>query len=1388
LLASILRWACSLASGYIMDKNRFSRREFLRRGLKLTGGSIAVGAVGSATAATPNSIVSENQLTGAPQTQWDLSGEGQYSGFGLGKAFGTGPVSGVTNYLEGFADNISVNHGQTINFKINTDCKNYRIDIYRVGYYKGLGARFIATIPVTSASVQPTPLTNAAVALVDAGNWSVTASWNVPAAAVSGVYIGHLVRQDSVFGENHITFVVRDDGNPHDIVFQTSDPTWHAYNGWGGPSFYGNGGTVTLEGIAYKVSYNRPFATRDSIGTFAGPQDFLHGVEISAIRWLEANGYDVSYIAGADTDRLDTTGKGGQLTNHKIFLSVGHDEYWSGNQRTNVESARAAGVNLAFFSGNEVFWKTRWEPSTDSSATPYRTLVCYKETRYSKPIDPADPPTWTGSWRDPRFSPPADGGRPENALTGQFWTVDGWNADTITIPYPMTLSRFWRNTAVAKTASGKTASLVKNYLGYEWNESPDNGSRPPGLIHLSSTTVAVPAYMIDYGLTDGAYTATHNLSLYRYPSSGSLVFGAGTVFWAWGLDADHDLQLTGPETDNNAVETDANPNPASTTPVDANVQQATLNLFADMGVQPQTLQTGLVAASKSTDTTPPVSSISQPGTVTQQVTVTINGTATDTGGIVAGVEVSTDGGKTWHPANGTNAWTYSWWPQTPGTFNIKSRATDDSANLETPGPGISVTVIPGATLSLFNSTAISPYAIGNAPALVGPSADTSAVEVGIMFQTAAAGTVTGIRFYKNPWNTGTHVGNLWSTTGTLLGSATFKNETAFGWQQVSLTTPVALTAGTSYIVSYHSTAGNYSADPNFFATTLVSGALTAPSNGGNSVYAYGTASSVFPANSGGTTNYWADVVFVRAGGAGSQSPTANNDSGFLVTENTALTIPASALLANDTDPNGYPLSITGVSNATNGTVSYDGTSTVTFTPTSGYPIPNYTGPASFNYAISNGFGGTATGLVSLTVSVPTNSLFSPTSAPVSVTTNDPNSVELGVKFQATSAGKAVGVRFYKGPKNTGTHVGNLWSASGALLATVTFSNETATGWQAAFFASPVLLTTGTTYVISYHTAGYYSADAGYFTNAVTNGPLTALSSAASGGNGVFAYGSSSVFPTGSYNAGNYWVDVVFAAAGTVGNQPPTANNDSGFVAVLNDTLVIPAAALLANDTDPNGYSLSITGVSSPTNGTATYNATTQQVSFTPTAGYTGAAGFTYSISNGNGGTASATVSLTVIPGVILFSSGNTPVTVTVNDPNAVELGVKFQSSLAGTVTGIRFYKGPQNTGTHVGNLWSATGALLATAAFANETVGGWQQVNFSSPVTLTPGTTYVASYHTSSGFYSGDGGYFAGAVTSGPLTAPNGSNGVYAYGSASTFPSGSYNSTNYWVDVVFNQS
>src|SRR5690606_6731741 len=158
----------------------------------------------------------------------------------------------------------------------------------------------------------------------------------------------------------------------------------------------------------------------------------------------------------------------------------------SGNQRSQVEAARDAGVNLAFLSGNEVFWKTRWENSIDGSGTSYRTLVSYKETHANQKIDPS--PEWTGTWRDPRFSPPSDGGRPENALTGTIFMVNAGATTAIRVPEADGKMRFWRHTSVATQAPGSTVTLASSTLGYEWDVDADNGWRPPGLVRLSRTT------------------------------------------------------------------------------------------------------------------------------------------------------------------------------------------------------------------------------------------------------------------------------------------------------------------------------------------------------------------------------------------------------------------------------------------------------------------------------------------------------------------------------------------------------------------------------------------------------------------------------------------------------------------------------------------------------------------------------------------------------------------------------------------------------------------------------------------------------------------------------------------------------------------------------------
>jgi len=666
-------------------------------------------------AAPANKIIAENCKPGNPETEWDINGIGDPN-------------------LQGFATDVSVNHGETIAFKVKTDARAYRADIYRLGYYGGMGARRVTTIKPSSPLPQSQPecLTEPFTRLYDCGNWEVSASWEVPRDAVSGLYIARLVREDAkkrswrsdngqdpphekfpatqhAYGASgtgtlgnaikepqasHIFFVVRDDEGKSDILFQTADPTWQAYNRYGGSSTYGSfiqGTAVGQFYRAFKVSFNRPLVNREWRAGVNHPFNDHYPM----IRWLEENGYDVSYFAGVDSDRF-----GEKIKDHRLFASNGHDEYWSGGQRKNVEAARDAGVNLAFFAGNEVFWKIRYEQSIDGSKTPYRTLVCYKETHSrigpdeelqpGRKIDPMKN-VWTGTWRDASpFNP--EGPQPENALMGVIFTVNGHQYSSIKVPAAYGKMRLWRNTDVAKLKPGEVAILNGANLGHEWDEDMDNGFRPAGIIHLSETTVNNVPYIQDWGSVYDAGTGTHHLTMYR-ARGGALVFGAGTVQWAWGLDAHHDRPLGVPADRVNRADIRIGEDPRAP---DVRVQQATVNLFADMGVQPKNLQPPLVPAMPSQDKTSSLSKIDFPkdGSAVSGPVVTIVGSAEDReGGVVGGVEVSVDEGKSWHPAQGRESWTFEWRPAA-GLENaiLVSRATDDSLNQETSGHGVRVTM------------------------------------------------------------------------------------------------------------------------------------------------------------------------------------------------------------------------------------------------------------------------------------------------------------------------------------------------------------------------------------------------------------------------------------------------------------------------------------------------------------------------------------------------------------------------------------------------------------------------------------------------------------------------------------------------------------------------
>ena len=447
---------------------------------------------------------------------------------------------------------------------------------------------------------------------------------------------------------------------------------------------------------------------------------------------------------------------------------------------------------------------------------------------------------------------------------------------------------------------------------------------------------------------------------------------------------------------------------------------------------------------------------------------------------------------------------------------------------------------------------------------------------------------------------------------------------------------------------------------------------------------------------------------------------------------------------------------------------------------------------------------------SFTTSGPTDcpcTIWESDATPATPSVNDPSAVELGVKFQTSSSGWIYGVRFYKGPGNTGTHTGSLWTDSGTLLAHGTFTNETGSGWQTLEFPSCGTSQRGADLCRQLLCTKRKLLQRQAVISPVVvsvNAPLQALEDGADGGNGVYAYGGDQ-FPTSSYGSSNYWVDPIFwntpppnapgptvSATNPINNQTSVPTNAS---VSFTFNKAVQASTIQFTLTGPNSSSVS---------GNVSYNSTTNTATFTPSAALSSATAYTANVSGvkDNNGTAmsspytwSFTTAQPTPPAgqcpCSIWSDSTQPQVASVNEQSAVNLGVQFTSNTNGWITGIRFYKGSNNTGTHVGSLWTASGSLLGQVTFTSESAAGWQQANFSTPIQVTAGTTYVASYFAPNGGYSSTPGAFTTTdVSNPPLDAPEssavaGGNGVYGYGSSPGFPTSTYNGTNYWVDVVF---
>ncbi len=391
----------------------------------------------------------------------------------------------------------------------------------------------------------------------------------------------------------------------------------------------------------------------------------------------------------------------------------------------------------------------------------------------------------------------------------------------------------------------------------------------------------------------------------------------------------------------------------------------------------------------------------------------------------------------------------------------------------------------------------------------------------------------------------------------------------------------------------------------------------------------GSDSFTYKANNGAANSNIATVTITV-----SAVPVAVNDS-YTTIQGQALTVAAPGVLSNDSSPGGLPLTAIQLTNPANGTATLNANGGFTYTPNA-----SFSGSDSFTYKANNGTADSNTATVTITVTTSTScpcTIWSASTVPGTASATDGSSVEVGVKFRVNQAGYITGLRFYKGTLNTGKHIANLWSGTGTLLGTATFTNESSSGWQQVTFPTPVSLAPNTTYIASYFApAGGYAFNYSYFTSAVTSGPLSALANGQDGGNGVYLYSAVSAFPTSTFSATNYWVDVVFTTS--LSNVPPVANNDT-YSVNQGQTLSVAAPGVLANDTDPNGYALTAVTVTGPSNG-ALVLSSNGSFTYTPNATFTGNDSFTYKANDGflNSNSAAVTIAVTTGSNLGVWSS------------------------------------------------------------------------------------------------------------------------------------------------------
>jgi hypothetical protein len=395
--------------------------------------------------------------------------------------------------VEGYASTTSASAGDSVEIAVNVSrAQGVRWDLYRIGHYQGLGARRVSSGAAVLVVPQPEPSPSPRTGLLECA-WTTAIQLTVEASWLSGYYLLKLTTDDGF--ESHVPLLIRESGRTAPLLMQANVTRWQAYNLWGGINLYVNHlpRPRPFNGPrGYQVSFDRPYPVDGDVSA---------RIEHAMARWLEQHGYDVAYVTNIDIDSNPEL-----LQGRRLFMTAGHDEYWSLRERNALQDARDQGLSMAFFSGNTAYRRIRLEPSTGGTAR--RVITCYKEAS----LDPVgDAPDNTADYHNKPHA------RPENGMLGLLWA--GWG-NLEGFPFVVTQPEHW----IYEGTGVKAGDSLGNIVGYEWDRVGNNRVSPAGL-----EIIAASPALHEYG-----YLSQHHSTVF-YPTASSFVFAAGTIGWAKGL-------------------------------------------------------------------------------------------------------------------------------------------------------------------------------------------------------------------------------------------------------------------------------------------------------------------------------------------------------------------------------------------------------------------------------------------------------------------------------------------------------------------------------------------------------------------------------------------------------------------------------------------------------------------------------------------------------------------------------------------------------------------------------------------------------------------------------------------------------------------------------------